>query len=916
MKNRASAKEKEENKHIKNHGEFKGKFRFLWFFIVLSVSLLFSLLSYAKIEGETLFSQGQIKCASTENGITVLLKQNHNLPLASLLLCVDSGSAQEGEFAGSGISHFVEHMVFKGSEKRGPGDVFQEVESFGGVINAYTSYDYTCYTITVPSEFTSNALEILHDLTTNAIFDKEELEKERNVILKEIRLNQDNPQRYASRLLWQTAYTTHPYKYPIIGEEEQLKKLSRDDLLKHYNTKYTPNKTTLAIVGDIEIESILAKIKDIYQDIKPDIPDILTVLEPKQLSLREEVEEFTAGLTYLLLGYHTVSINDKDLFALDVLAAILGSGESSRLYRLIAEKKKLVYSISAANYTPRDAGLFIISSLLEEKKRKPTLNLIRKQIKLIKKKKVTAEELDTAKNKIVSSIVFQNQTIEAQTQDIVLNEVLTGNFKFTEEYIRGIEQVTADAILSVANTYLKESNLNIVALTPKNKLSQHQSMHRTAKAPTIGVVGLGKEKVGLSVQKYTLDNGITLLISENREMPLISIRVAFKGGLRAENEDLNGISNLTAQMLEKGTKNRTAIEIAKTVESRGASLSHFSGNNSFGLSLDALSKDFEPMLELFADLIINPKFAQKELVRQKEKNIAAINNEGDNIFSSGNRLLKATLFKAHPFKFTTIGTERSLKKIKRQDLIDFHQQFCVSNNMVLSIFGDVNAQEIMIKVKENFAALKNRSAPVITTTEEAKYVKEIKKGARVLDKKQALVLFGFYGSTILSEDRYTMELLLQILSHPSGRLFTQLRGKEGLAYTLGAYPVLGLDEGYITIYVATTNENAGLARTGVLEQLRLLKEKGVSREELEKAKRALLGKKIIGRQTNSARAFESTLDDLYGLGYNNYLNYHKFIEKISIEDIKVYANKYFDLTNYAIVTISPENLSFMQSGDE
>ncbi len=918
MRNRASAKEKRRN----------GSKKTVRLILCISTLLIFAaclcshcafafnpaLEQKSKISSQekSFFTLGEAQRVALDNGMVVLLKEDHNLPLVSLFLCVLSGSAQEEQFSNYGMSHLIEHMLFKGTAKRGVGEIFKEIESYGGEINAFTSYDYTGYKITVPSEFTPFALEILADMATDAIFDPEEFKKEKQVVLKEIKLSYDSPQRHGAKLLWQTAFSTHPYKYPILGEEHLFETLTRKDVVDFYQKHYLPQNMVLAIVGDIEPESTLSVIKNAFKHSSEKFKPSLTAgPEPKQKKLRKLEERFTTGLTYLLLGFHSVAITDADCFALDVLATILGEGESSRLYQLICYKKKLAYSLGTMNYTLRHPGLFIITTLLEEAQRKRVLSLILNQIELIKKKLVSDEELENAKNKIISDIVFSQQTLEARAKDLALNEGITGDFRFTEKYIQKIKQVTSEDIRQVANNYLQKQGLSIVALTPRQEADQAKPLQGSSEPFEMGIENLTLKTTALhstgisqDVQRYVLDNGLTLLVRENKELPLVSIKAVFKGGLRAEDESSNGLCNLVAKMLDKGTESKNTVEIAYSVESQGARLSSFSGNNSFGLSLDLLSKDFDQMLMLLADLLINSSFPQKEVKAQKKKNLALIKAQEDDIFKSGTKLLKATIFQKHPYRFPVIGDQRSLANLQREDLINFYRKFCVGKNMVLAVFGDVETEEVLAKVKQAFAGIVPGEIPRLVVPPEPRQT-AMHASFKSMPKSQTLVLMGFPGTTVENQDRYALELTCEILSQTSGRLFTQIREKAGLAYTLGAYQVLGLDPGYLVIYVATTAENAQTIKKQILQQLDLLKNQALTEKELAQAKTAVLGKRLIEYQTNSASAMESALDELYGLGCNHYLKYAAEINSVTSAEITKCAKQYFSLDNYAVVVLGP-----------
>jgi len=473
----------------------------------------------------------------------------------------------------------------------------------------------------------------------------------------------------------------------------------------------------------------------------------------------------------------------------------------------------------------------------------------------------------------------------------------------SQKYIRRIRELEPEDIKRVASKYLLKENLTIVSLLPKEKNAKAILNKKQLGSFNIGVENLSQE-TNLPIQKHTLDNASTVLIKEKHDFPLVSIKAIFKGGLRAEKENSNGLSNLLAQMLNKGTKSKTSVEIAKLIESKGARISSFSGNNSFGLSLDILSKDFDQMLELFSDLLINSSFPKKEIKKQKDKNLAQLKAQEDNIFDLGRKELKATLFTKHPYGLLEIGNKDSLAKINRRDLRAFRDKLCVGKNMVLAIFGDVNSKEALKKVQMLFNSLDAGKSYDITTEKEPQ-IKGMRQSFRESSKEQTLLMLGFHGTDVLSQDRYPLELICQVLSNPSGRLFSQIREKAGLAYTLGAYPVLGLDPGYITLYAATTKDNAEIVKKYILDELKLLKSGSLTDQELTHAKRALIGQKLISRQTNSACAMESSLDELYGLGFNYYQNYTELIEAVQLKDIQRCITQYFDINNYASVIVGP-----------
>ncbi len=332
---------------------------------ILQVALLGSvalLMMSAPARGE----DGEPVRVVLDNGMTVILQENHRSPVVTIQAWVGAGSVTEGEFSGSGISHFVEHMLFKGTERRTVGQIGQEVKEAGGTTNAYTGNDKTVYHITFHGEHFDKALDIMADVLMNSTFEPEEVEKERAVIVKELGMNRDAPFRRLYRMAINTAYAVHPYKDPVIGYENLLRGLPRDDLVTYYERYYVPNNIIFIVVGDFKADEALPKIRDAFSGFeRKSITPATVPQEPMQKGIRERVEEFDITVAQSMMGFHGPSLHSEDLYPMDVLAIALGGGDTSRLYKELREKRGIVYTISAWSATPRDPGMFWITGSFE-----------------------------------------------------------------------------------------------------------------------------------------------------------------------------------------------------------------------------------------------------------------------------------------------------------------------------------------------------------------------------------------------------------------------------------------------------------------------------------------------------------------------------------------------------------------------
>lgn len=829
----------------------------------------------------------------TENGLTILVKTTPPHDLASIDIRIRAGSSLEEEYSGSGISHFVEHMVFKGTRTRKAGDIEREVKSYGGLINGATSQDLTSFQVTVPSKNLRDCLHLLKDMLLDASFESGEFERERDVILKEIRLNNDEPQSAIVKLLYETAYIKHPYKYPVIGYEEEFKRLKREDLIKYYNRMYVPNRIVVTIVGGNGDENaVISSVENEFKDFRP--PDYRIegqTFEPLQIGKRHLENAAQINLSYLALGFHSTSLLDKDLFAMDVLSMILGRGDNSRLNTVLFKEKGLIHSISSWNYTPRDPGLFVITALLDKENLDSAGRAIFYEIENLRNGTFGDKEVESAKRMALADYIFSRQTLEEEASGICENEILTGNFDFARRYVDGIQAVSKEDLRRVANKYLVDDNLTVVRLVPAGFKAD------TAKPLNIPIAK-GK------IKKDTLPNGLRVLLREDRKTPSVSISLAISGGLSAEDRANNGISNLAARMLLKGTASRKENEIKGALESLGGTLEPFSGFDSFGINLAILKDDIDLALEIMRDILTNSVFPEDELDKEKALLLSMVKEEDDDIFKKGFYVLRKSLFVNHPYGLRLIGEEWSIKALTRDSLLNFYKTYCAAGNIVLSISGDIESEPLMEKIKEAFKDLKGAARPSVLNKSVS--LDSVTSQAFKMDRDQSLIMIGFKTTGLMDPDRYALDILGSILSGSSGRLFSSLRGKRSLAYTLGCVQKLGVETGFIIFYAATTNDKISETRKALIDEIKSVKSQTVKDAELILAKRELDTSHKMDMETNDFISFQTALDELYGLGYDNIYKYEKGIEGVTGEDVKRVANKYLGLGAYAEIVISSQ----------
>jgi zinc protease len=625
-----------------------------WHAKVLSAVLLLTVLLST---GSVSSASDSIYRFSLDNGLKVVLEENRTAPVVALQMWIKIGSADERDEE-AGMCHFIEHMIFKGTEKRKVREMAREIESLGGSMNAYTSYDQTVYHVTLASRYGEVGLDILSDAIQHSTFDAAELEKEREVILEEIRMGEDEPGRRIFKQTMGTVFQKHPYRRPIIGHESTIGGITRDQMVRFFRQWYVPNRMVFVAVGDFDRFDMERKVKEVFQEFK--LSDKLLPPreeEPEPQETQSVVSYGNFKETYLQLAVPITSAMDDETPALDALAHILGGGEASRLVQRVKLEKRLVHSISSSSFTPRDRGAFIIEATLPPENVEKAIEETLVTLDHLSQEGVTAEELYRVKVNVESDLVYDRQTVQGQARKRGFYEAITGDIDFEKEYLRRMAILQREDIQRVIQKYFKTPRWVVSVLAPIEQKDLLSSSSLTGVVQRITSLEKTLDKrEGPPIFRTVLGNGIRLLVKENRSIPVVSIRAAFLGGVRFETEANNGINQFIAVMLTRGTQNLTSLQVAKKMERMAGSLSGFSGYNSLGLTATFLSQHFEEAFGLFAEVLRAPSFDKEEMEKRRQSILAAIRQQEDDLDRSVFRLFRKTLYEQHPYRMDSLGT--------------------------------------------------------------------------------------------------------------------------------------------------------------------------------------------------------------------------------------------------------------------
>jgi zinc protease len=861
-------------------------------FFLASISFLFFISPINIYAAQNLYTENDTLKKILSNGMTVIIHETHKAPIVSIDIMVKTGSATEGKFSGSGISHLVEHMIFKNGGEKNKKNVNERIKSLGGVSNGFTSREYTGYTVTLPSEFAIQALAILKDIVFSPSFDALELTKEREVILDEIRRNQDNPTRLAFDLSWGLVFQEHPYKFPIIGYKDLLMRLEKKDLEEYYLSRYSPHNMILAISGDINKEELFKDVENILTPLKRNfVPTYLRITEPAQLNRHNRIEYRDISLAHVVLTYKSASISDAALYPLDILAIALGEGEDSILIKELRDKRKLVHRISCQNYTLENSGLFCIYFTADAPRVDGAITAILDELKKIKDNGINSADLMKSKRMAEAEFIYALETSEGRTRDISTSEAIANNYNFTQIYLTKLQDVTTEDLKTVAKSYLKKDYLNMVAILPEG-------------AKETGVKSETTPQFRRDVAKKTMPNGMTLLVCEERSSPLCSISALFLGGVRAEESANNGITHLVSKLLLDGTSKRTSGGIKSEIEKRGGRINNISGNNSFGVTLNLFSKDWKIGIEILSDAIMHSVFNDSEMEKEKTLAIAAVKERDDNILRTGILLFKQNFYEEHPYRFDGLGSVPTIQNLRRDDIVGYYNSLALPGNMVLAITGDVETGEVVSEIQKQFGAFEGME-PKLPAPPVPKLVEAEKEISKSMKKEQSVVIIGFPSVRLTDNDRYIFEAIDSIMSGSDGRMHN-IRDNLGMAYALGSFFMPGLERGYYIFFALTSRQNIDVAKDSILTEVTKLKNKMVTKEELEAAKKRLIASTMGKLQKNDNFTLKIALDELYGLGYNNFETYNSKIDSVTANQVKRVANEYFNMKNSVTIIIHGE----------
>ena len=836
----------------------------------------------------------KVKEKRLQNGLTVLFYPYKREDVVTVKLCVKVGSSYEKE-SEAGITHLIEHMIFKGTETKKPEDIVGVIEALGGYMNAFTSHDYTCYYVAGPSAVIEKALDILSDVVFHPYFDPLELEREKEVVIEEMKMRLDNPFVVLFENLMKASYKKYPYRRPIIGYENTVKSFKREDLLNFLNHFYTPKNMTLIVVGNLEEKKLFSLINKYFSSLpkrklkKVPFPKEPYTEKPSLIWIERPVKE-----GYFAFTLPGASFKDEDAPYLDLLSEILGGGESSRLYIRLKRDLNLVKSIATSSFTPYGPGLFEIYGTADPQNFKEIIKETLLELEKIKLSGISSEELNKAKTQILSDFIFSSETSEGLSSTLSNFQLVRGSYKDVLWYQKKIETATIEDLIRVSKKYFNPQKL-VVSFLSEKKLFKEVDLQNLIKS----------FDPKPSPKIFTLDNNLKVILYPQNDIPSVGITLAFPGGLRYENKEINGLFQALTLLWTRGTKKYTAEELAEKLESIGTTIKSFTGRNTFGLKMLSLSSKLDESLEYFKEVLLYPSFEERECEKAKPELFSLLLRQQDQPVSLAVNEFIKLLFPDHPYGLNSAGSLEFYQKFTCEDLKTLYKKFVRPEKGVLVITGNFELTSVKEKIKNLFKDWKSETQD--TTLEEPEPTFPKNPFTRVEKETfQTQILLGFQTPGLNAKEKVALEVLNSALSGQNGRLFRILRDEKSLAYVVTSFLIFYPKKSAFVLYMGCSPEKEKSAISGFWEILEEIKTKGLLPEEIERAKNRLIGNQKLDLQSNLSISEEIAVNEVLGLGWNYSFLYENLVKSVTDEDIKNLIETFFKREN-AVLFILGKN---------
>ena len=851
--------------------------------------------------------------ARLDNGVRVLVEENHAAPVVAVQVWIASGAADDPP-ALAGAAHLYEHLVFRGTRRRAPGAGEREIEAAGGTIGAWTGLDETVYHATLATPFLELGLDVLADALTAPTFDAAELAHAKKLTAAEIARDAIDPARAASEMLRAGAFAGGAYGRPLLGKPEIVAAFTREALVAHFAETYLGANMTVVVVGDVDAQRARQAVARAFAAVPRGRAPAHAVASAPPTSTPRALLSTAAGLeAQVALGFRVAAPRPEDAAALDLIAALLTRGSDARLSRELADNRQVATAVHGLTLRARGGGLVeLMLAPAAQRIEAATQGAIDEALRL-GRDEVPADELGRVRGLLEGDLARAADGVEGRARRLGFASAIAGDDDDDRHYRDSLEAIDPPALRAAAARLLRPEALTVAVLDPgaapaaaSAEKARLETMvggaaARNDKPPAVAAVAEGGG--GSDVVRAVAPSGVRILVLRDRAAPMVAVEAAWAGGARAEDAASNGAGALIAALLDRGTRTRGAPQIAAEVQALGGALAGFSDRSHFGLRGQFLPGTWSRGVGVLADCLLHPSLPAGEVDGSRRVVVDRARVADGDPAGAARRLFREALWPGHPFRLDPLGSAASLAALGRVRLLDHYRRHYPVSRLVVSVVGDVDPQEVVATLTALFADATAGPPPVEPPPEPAHT--EPVALFHATSRDVAEIVLGYPGAPVHDPDRAALEVLAQVLNEGGGPLERGLATTPNI-YRFGASAATGVDPGELAITVGCAPASVDAAVAAIRVTLAEVAAAGVAAAEVERAARRLGGLRALTLRGEAAIADALATDEAYGLPLMNYRRLPAALTRVTATDVARAARRFIDPKRETIAVVRPE----------
>ncbi len=863
------------------------------------------------------------------NGLVVLTKEVHTAPVVTCWAWYRVGSRNEVPGI-TGVSHWVEHMLFKGTQRLAKGEIFKQTTKRGGYLNGFTSEENTAYFETLPSEHLELSLSIESDRMVNAVFDPAEVASERTVIISERQGAENSPAFHLAEEVTAATFRAHPYRIPVIGYMSDLETMTRDDLYTYYRTYYAPNNATLVIVGDFETEPTVRLVDRYFGGLEAQVsPPPVRTVEPPQQGERRVVVRRPGPTSYVMAAYHTPAAGHEDMYAFQVLDALLSGakpygwgggvslGKSARLYRALVQSGLASSASSQLDLGQDPKAFFLFLTVQDGVSPERAEAALLAEIERLQNEPPPVAELEKAARQVRAQLAYAADGVTGQGLLLGMYQILAGWQKLSDMAER-LAAVTPAQVQQVAQRYLTADNRTVGTFVPTAEAEAgggapaHAAWRPGVNRFFFSHSGWPGERVGPQelpvIHRRSLDNGLVVLVHEKPGSPAVAVNAVLKAGLAAEPPEHGGLARMTARMLERGTRRSSFEQIAERLESLGAQASASSGWETATFGARGLAADLGTLLSTLAEMWREPTFPAEQFALLKGELLTGLKQELDDTRSRAERVARALAYPpGHPYGRMPSGNLDSLERLTPELAAGFHRRHYRPDTMILAIAGDIRTDQVLEQVEQTLGGWRAEGDMPAFDLPPAELQPHQRQDVEMAHKTQCDLSLAYPAISRADADFLALDMANLIVGRLGlmGRLGENVRDRQGLAYYASARLEAGLGRAPWLVRAGVNPANVERAISSILEEMGRIAAEPVGESELADAKTNQVGGLALRLETGAGVAAIAVEMEYYGLGIDYLERFIAEVQAMTAEQIQAAVGQYLDLENYALAVVGP-----------